>query len=98
MRQYALSWLRADLSARSDLLEKDKDQSTTRNALRRRLRRWQWETAFAGVRDADALTKFPEAERNDWQLFWADIDALLKRIDTAGRKKKLLARVLRHES
>ena len=35
------------------------------------------------VRDTDALAKLPEAERADWQKFWAEVGALLKRVSAA---------------
>jgi hypothetical protein len=34
---------------------------------------------LAGVRDPLALEKLPEAERQDWQKLWADVDALVKK-------------------
>ena len=37
------------------------------------------DTDLAGIRDADALAKLPEAERKDWHSLWADVNALLTR-------------------
>jgi hypothetical protein len=33
----------------------------------------------AGVRDADALDKLPEAERAEWRKLWADVDAVVQK-------------------
>jgi tetratricopeptide (TPR) repeat protein len=38
---------------------------------------WQSDPALAGVRDGAALTKLPDAERQQWQRLWADVAALL---------------------
>jgi len=35
------------------------------------------------VRDADALAKLPEAERETWRKLWADVDALLAKVNMA---------------
>jgi hypothetical protein len=36
---------------------------------------------MAGVRDPEALAKFPEPERKEWQSLWGDVDALLERAE-----------------
>jgi hypothetical protein len=46
--------------------------------VQQRLQHWQQDTDFAGVR-GDALTKLPEAERQQWQKLWAEIEALRQR-------------------
>ena len=48
-----------------------------RAGVRQALRYWQRDPAFAGVREQAALAKLPEAERDAWQRFWADVEALL---------------------
>ncbi len=40
---------------------------------------WKEDNDLAGVRDADALSKLPEAERKSWQALWTDVDRLLER-------------------
>jgi serine/threonine protein kinase/tetratricopeptide (TPR) repeat protein len=45
--------------------------------LSERMRDWQDDTAFNGLRGPDALAKLPEAEREGWQRFWADVAATL---------------------
>ena len=41
------------------------------------LAHWREDDDLAGVRDADALMKLPDAERDAWRQLWADLDALL---------------------
>jgi serine/threonine-protein kinase len=76
LRQQALDWLRADLELRTRLLNEAKPADF------RRFRGWSlagWLTdpALAAVRDGAALTKLPDAEREQWQRLWADVAALL---------------------
>ena len=35
---------------------------------------WNFNFELAGVRDPQALAKLPEAERKDWQVFWAEYE------------------------
>jgi hypothetical protein len=42
-----------------------------------RLRRWMTDEDLAGTRDAAALAKLPQAERKEWEAFWAEVKALL---------------------
>jgi hypothetical protein len=77
LRRQALDWLRADLTAWGQLLEKGPDQART--VVQRTLRHWQQDADFAGVRGPEALAKLPEAERRPWQQLWADVEALRQR-------------------
>jgi serine/threonine protein kinase/tetratricopeptide (TPR) repeat protein len=74
-RRQALDWLRADLNAWRRLLDKQPDKA--RGAVVQRMRHWLGDGDFAGVRGPDALAKLPEAERQDWQKLWADVQHLL---------------------
>jgi serine/threonine protein kinase/Flp pilus assembly protein TadD len=76
LRRQARRWLRADLTALGQLVEKGPEK--TRAAVQRALRHWQQDTDFAGVR-GDALAKLPEAERQAWQQLWADVEQKLKK-------------------
>jgi serine/threonine-protein kinase len=87
LRRQALQWLRADLTAYRRLLEKEPDKATP--AVRERMRHWQQDTDFAGVRGPEALTKLPEAERQEWQRLWADVTDTLDRAEgRSGPKQK----------
>jgi serine/threonine protein kinase/tetratricopeptide (TPR) repeat protein len=78
LRRQALDWLRADLAAWGQFLEKEPDKARPR--VQWALRMWQQDTDFAGVR-GEALAKLPEAERQAWQQLWADVEQTLKRVD-----------------
>jgi serine/threonine-protein kinase len=88
LRRQALDWLRADLKAWGQLL--DREPEKTRAAVQKMLRRWQQDPDFAGVR-GDALAKLPEAERQSWRLLWQDVEQTLKKAgrgDTEENKKE----------
>jgi serine/threonine-protein kinase len=76
LRAQALGWLKADRDAWAKLLEAGPPQA--RAAIVQTLQHWTEDTDLAGVRDAAALAKLPEAERKEWQALWADVDRLLK--------------------
>jgi serine/threonine protein kinase/Flp pilus assembly protein TadD len=76
LRWQALDWLRADLAAYRQLLDKEPDKA--RPLVVERMGQWQQDTDFAGVRSTEALTKLPEAERAEWTKLWRDVAALGK--------------------
>jgi Flp pilus assembly protein TadD len=84
LRQQALDWLRADLAAWASLLDRGPPQD--RLTARRTLRHWQRDADLAGVRDREALSKLPKEEQQAWQQLWADVEALLSKGGTPGRK------------
>jgi len=77
LRQQALDWLRADLKAYRQVLDKVADQAGP--AIAQRMRHWLQDADFAGVRGAVALGRLPEAERADWQRLWQEVEALRQR-------------------
>jgi tetratricopeptide (TPR) repeat protein/tRNA A-37 threonylcarbamoyl transferase component Bud32 len=77
LRRQALAWLRADLSAWHDLLQKTPKQA--QSFAGQTVRHWQQDTDLAGVRDQAGLAKLPERERQEWAKLWADVAALLVR-------------------
>jgi tetratricopeptide (TPR) repeat protein len=77
LRRQALDWLRADLTAYAKLLAGKDPKSPS--LVRQRMRHWQQDADFRGVRGEDALAKLPETERPDWRALWADVAALLKK-------------------
>jgi serine/threonine protein kinase/tetratricopeptide (TPR) repeat protein len=78
LRRQALDWLRADLAAWGQLLDKEPEKARAR--VQQQLRYWQQDADFAGVR-GDALAKLPEAESREWQQLWADVEQTLNKID-----------------
>jgi tetratricopeptide (TPR) repeat protein len=82
LRQQALDWLRADLKAYRQLL--DKSAGKAGPTIAQRMQHWLQYADFARVRDPAALAKLPQAERDAWKKLWAAVEELRKR--AAGRK------------
>jgi superkiller protein 3 len=85
LRRQALDWLRADFAAWGQLLAKE--PAKTRSTVQQTLRHWQQDASFAGVR-GDALARLPEAERQAWQQFQADVERILKKADRSDTRDK----------
>jgi Flp pilus assembly protein TadD len=73
LRDLAREWLRADLALWADRAKDPKN----RPLVRQTLIRWTQDPNLITVRDPAALAALPPAERQAWQAFWADVDALL---------------------
>jgi tetratricopeptide (TPR) repeat protein len=86
LRHKALDWLRADLTACSKELAKNKPD--TRAEVRGMMQHWLADTDFAGVRGSEALAKLPEAERQPWQKLWDDVADTLKRAEESASPEK----------
>jgi serine/threonine protein kinase/tetratricopeptide (TPR) repeat protein len=76
LRRKALSWLQADLTQYAQLA--DKSDKKVLAVVQERMQHRLEDPDFAGVR-GDALAKLPEAERQEWQKLWDDVEALSKR-------------------
>jgi hypothetical protein len=76
-RHQALGWLRAELEARQRLLEQEPANSPW--LVGGELHGWLGDPGFAGLRGPEALAWLPEAERQAWQKFWADVADTLAR-------------------
>jgi serine/threonine-protein kinase len=83
LRQQALDWLRADLKAWGQLLEKEPEK--TRADVQQTMRHWQEDADFAGVR-GNALAKLPEAERQPWRRLWQDVEETLIKANDKSTK------------
>jgi serine/threonine-protein kinase len=81
-RKQALSWLRADLARR--VAQADSGDPRQLRDVRGNLPFWKRDDNLACVRDPQALARLPQAERLAWQRFWAEVEALLVRIE-AGK-------------
>jgi serine/threonine protein kinase/Tfp pilus assembly protein PilF len=77
LRQKALDWLRADLDAWGLMLRKEPDNA--RPVVVEKMRHWQADADFSGVRGAEALSKLPEAERQLWEKLWDDVGNMVAR-------------------
>jgi len=75
LRSRAMQWLRDDLNVWrprvSSVLPGVGPHAVNALTL------WREDHDLADVRDPNALMKLPEAERQEWQKLWADLDALL---------------------
>jgi hypothetical protein len=70
--------LRADLALWGKQAEGGTPQA--RALVQKTLRHWQEDADLAGLRDAAALAKLPEAERAEWKKLWADAEETLKKV------------------
>jgi eukaryotic-like serine/threonine-protein kinase len=77
LRRQSLLWLKAEQAAWGKLLESGPAQA--RIAVARFMNHWKEDKDLAGIRQAEALAKLPEAEQKEWQALWAEVEALLKR-------------------
>jgi serine/threonine-protein kinase len=84
LRSQALAWLRADLGAWDRVT---REAVTSGPMVRRAIRHWAENPQLASVRQPDSLRKLSAAELKEWFEFWADADALRRRllvIEAAG--------------
>jgi hypothetical protein len=51
-----------------------------------RMQHWLGDADFAGVRGPESLGKLPEAERQEWQKLWQEVEALRKRSSEPAKK------------
>jgi tetratricopeptide (TPR) repeat protein len=75
--RYALTWLRPDLAAWTQVVEQGPPQA--RPVVQRALRHWQTDPDLGGLREKAALAELPEAERQACRKLWAEVAALLER-------------------
>jgi tetratricopeptide (TPR) repeat protein len=81
LRQKALSWLQAELALLTSQIKTDPKAAAK---VQKTLAWWQQDTDLASVRDPNQLGQLPELERKGWQQLWADVDALLKKVQKSG--------------
>jgi serine/threonine protein kinase/tetratricopeptide (TPR) repeat protein len=84
LRRQALDWLRADLKAYGLAMEKGADKAGPEVA--QRMQHWLGDADFAGVRGPESLGKLPEAERQEWQKLWQEVEALRQRSSESAKK------------
>jgi Flp pilus assembly protein TadD len=76
LRQQALTWLQEELDFWK---AKSKGDPLVTQELVNKLSQWQADPDLVSVRDDKALAQLPEAERQDWQMLWADVVELLQK-------------------
>jgi tetratricopeptide (TPR) repeat protein len=75
-RKQALAWLNADLAATRQ--EAASSKAAERTTAKNRMRHWQNDADFAGLRGREALAKLPETERALWHRLWVEVGGILK--------------------
>jgi serine/threonine-protein kinase len=79
LRRLALDWLLSDLTAIGKLANQGGPQA--RQAAGQALRHWQKDADLAGIRDPDAVAKLAAGEQAACEKLWADVAALLKKVE-----------------
>jgi eukaryotic-like serine/threonine-protein kinase len=77
-REQARQWLRADLAARVRVLDSN---PAARGDVWKVLTRWRMDSNLACVRDPAELDKLAPDERKEYIAFWAEVAAVLARIE-----------------
>jgi hypothetical protein len=77
LRHRELGWLRAEAGAWSAVF--DSGTPPERERALSVIRWWTRDTDLATVRGDEALAKLREAERKEWETFWKDYDALMRK-------------------
>jgi serine/threonine-protein kinase len=77
LRRQALDWLTAEYNACAE--RHRLARPGTRTTVAAAVRSWKHDAALAGVRDEQALARFPLEEQRAWQTFWAKVTALAAR-------------------
>ena len=77
LREQARGWLGQDLAACTARVQTGEPPDLV--AVRKALATWRDDPALAGLRAADTLGRLPANERQAWERFWSDADALLRR-------------------
>jgi serine/threonine-protein kinase len=80
LRRQALIWLRAELASWRKESETGKLES--RRNVGWVLQCWKADPDLAGVRYPEALAKLTEEEQRAWRALWADVDTLLKQVQS----------------
>jgi tetratricopeptide (TPR) repeat protein len=77
-RKQAVAWLEAELATWTKLLEGGPPQ--VRQPVSEAIQHWKADLDLAGLRDPAELGKLPEDEQKACRALWADVDALLARV------------------
>ena len=87
LRSQARDWLRADLAYWSKLAASA--EPSERTDVARALRGWLEDPALAGVRDPSRLKPLADAERNEWQRLWGEVNALIAAVERREEQERL---------
>jgi eukaryotic-like serine/threonine-protein kinase len=77
LRKRAIEWLQADLVTSTKLIGGGEPEDRAR--IQQLLQHWQQGRDLASLRDAEALAKLPQAEREICRKLWADVATLIEK-------------------
>jgi Flp pilus assembly protein TadD len=80
LRGQALVWLKSELA---DAVASGPAQTRLEEAYYRLLA-WRSDGRLAYVREPEALARLPQGERKQWEAFWAEVEAMIKRAAVSG--------------
>ncbi len=86
LRRQALDWLRADLKAYRQVLERSAGKAGPR--IVQRVQWWLQDDDLGGVRGAESLAKLPEAEHKEWEKFWQEVETLRQQAAQPPKTKR----------
>ena len=77
LRCRALAWLRAEIAAWHSVFETatPADRGPALSAIRW----WTRDVDLVTIREPDAMAKLPDTDRKDWEAFWKDYDAMMRK-------------------
>ena len=79
-RKQALTWLREELLARQQILDREGAKAGAQVA--HQMNHWLNDPDFNGVRGPEARKQLPAEERPDWERLWRDVAELHRRAGT----------------
>jgi serine/threonine protein kinase/Flp pilus assembly protein TadD len=83
-RKQALAWLRQNLSVWQSVLANEPGKS--RSEVASHMRYWRTDGDLSCVRGAASLAQLPEAESQEWQRFWEEVNELRKQAESADSR------------
>ncbi len=78
-RKQAIDWLRADLTFWTKQAQAGKPEAKA--VVSERLEHWKDDSDLEGIRDEGAVKALSEDEKKACRTLWADVDALLKKVE-----------------
>ncbi len=83
LRRRALDSLQANLALRRRQLESGTAENRVK--VQQHLELWKVDRGLAGIRGPESLAKLPATEQADWRAFWAEAEALERKVQATGR-------------
>ena len=90
-RKQAIDWLKADVAARTKILESGSPQLQA--SIAETLPNWKADPELAGLRDPGSLAKLPKDEQDACRILWKEVDALLARAGGGAARERRSPRI-----